>query len=122
MLPRPATSSTICIGSAYCRSERPPPRLLSRASANRFGPYVRRRSSACDVLRPRCSSTSSAARVSGIESVWKSSCAGTAARVLVCELVMVGAPPPAVAPRGAPRGIVVPLKPNRVRGDFIRLG
>jgi hypothetical protein len=65
----PAASSTICIGSAYCRTkDRHQGSFL--ASAKRFRPYFSRRRTTSASSRPRWRSTCSASSASGTERTW----------------------------------------------------
>jgi len=55
-----------------------------------------------------------------MESVWKSSWAGTVTRALVGELVIVVLLP--LAPHGQAGGIAASLNPTELLRDFIRAG
>ena len=85
----PATSSTICIGSAYCRRNARHHGSL-RACAKRLGPNALRRSCASAVLSPRWRSTFSVASASVTESVWKAGTAGAPDRSVTA---VIGASP-----------------------------
>ena len=63
MLPIPATSRTICIGSRYWRTNARQ-RGSGVASANLFGPWRSRRAAASAAVSPCAGSTSSAAATS----------------------------------------------------------
>src|SRR5215204_6727313 len=108
MLPIPATSSTTCIGSWYCRSNaRQRGSLL--ASANLLGPYCSRRDASSDVS-PRAGSTSIEAATASPGSSYHAVSAGGvgafgAAVIVPWRQLSRAAPPPAsyrAAERGAP--------------------
>ena len=72
MLPIPATSRTICIGSSYWRTKARQ-RGSVAATVKRFGPYSSNRAAATSAARPATASTSSSLATSSGGSVYQRS-------------------------------------------------
>src|SRR3954451_18718481 len=86
MLPTPATSSTICIGSRYCRTKARQ-RGSVFDSANRLGPYFSARAATSPPLSPRAGSTSIEAATSSAESSYQAFCAcGASGMAVTCAI------------------------------------
>src|SRR3954449_12081002 len=87
MLPTPATSSTICIGSRYCRTKARQ-RGSVFDSANRLGPYFSARAATSPALRPRAGSTSIDAATSSAERSYQAFCAcGAPGIAVTCAIL-----------------------------------
>ncbi len=95
MLPIPATSSTICIGSRYWRTNARQ-RGSDAASANLFGPYFARRLSTSAAVRPAAGSTPNAAATSAPGREYQASAGASAVwgATLTGDIVSCAAGPP----------------------------
>ena len=97
MLPSPATSSTICIGSRYWRTKARQ-RGSDFASANLFGPWRSRRAAASSAERPRAAWTPRERATSGPGRTYHGRSPAGACTVLGAACVVATAPPRSAHP------------------------